>query len=99
MLFALRQHRTPKPLFSWSLLANEAFRNGTIAAYLLYLVSFLMMFVLPFHLRHDWKEPAGTVGLVMTVQPIVMAATAPLSGAISGQDGRRATGNGRDGCH
>ncbi len=88
-VFSWRQTRIDNPLMSWSLFANVVFRNSTIAAYLLYLVSFLMMFILPFYLRNGWHLQMASVGLVITVQPIVMTVLAPFSGVMSDKFGAR----------
>jgi EmrB/QacA subfamily drug resistance transporter len=88
-VFVWRQRRINNPLVSWKLFENPVFGGSTIAALLLYLVSFLMMFVMPFFLKNSWHLPLHIVGLILTIQPVVMAFVAPLSGSLADRVGPR----------
>ena len=88
-IFIFWQRRAEHPLIPGALFRNATFRNSTVAALLLYCVSFIMMFTLPFFLQGAWAMNPATIGLVMACQPVLMALVAPLSGSLSDRAGPR----------
>ncbi|MBX3220325.1 MAG: MFS transporter [Labilithrix sp.] len=77
------------PLLPLGLFRKPAFAFGVLGATLLYAVTFMLAYLLPFQLqRHAGLSPAHA-GLFMTAQPATMAVVAPLSGAIADRWGPR----------
>ncbi|WP_438010735.1 MFS transporter [Sorangium sp. So ce321] len=87
--FARVERRSPAPLLSGALLARPALVTGLVAAFLQYAAAYMMLFLLPFYLQGPLAMSAADAGLVMTVQPAVMAATTAASGRLSDRVGAR----------
>lgn len=79
----------PSPLLPPALLGNATFARGVLGATLLYLVTFMLAFVLPFHLQRALHLSPPQAGAIMTAQPLMMAVVAPLSGWIADRVGAR----------
>ncbi|WP_437692954.1 MFS transporter [Sorangium sp. So ce176] len=88
--FVRSERRSPAPLLSAALLAQPALVAGLAAAFLQYAAAYMMLFLLPFYLQGPLAMTAADAGLVMTVQPAVMAATTAASGWLSDRIGARA---------
>ncbi|WP_434047707.1 MULTISPECIES: MFS transporter [Sorangium] len=88
--FVRAERRSPAPLLSAALLAQPALVAGLAAAFLQYAAAYMMLFLLPFYLQGPLAMTAADAGLVMTVQPAVMAATTAASGWLSDRIGARA---------
>ncbi|WP_437291100.1 MFS transporter [Sorangium sp. So ce406] len=88
--FVRVERRSPAPLLSAALLAQPALVAGLAAAFLQYAAAYMMLFLLPFYLQGPLAMTAADAGLVMTVQPAVMAATTAASGWLSDRVGARA---------
>lgn len=80
-------HRTP--LLPLGLLRKPAFAFGVLGATLLYTVTFVLAYVVPFQLQHALGLSPARAGLFMMAQPSTMAVIAPLSGAIADRWGPR----------
>ncbi|WP_438029868.1 MFS transporter [Sorangium sp. So ce233] len=87
--FVRTERRSPAPLLSAALLAQPALVAGLVAAFLQYAAAYMMLFLLPFYLQGPLAMTAADAGLVMTVQPAVMAATTAASGWLSDRIGAR----------
>src|SRR5919204_5818799 len=72
-----------------SLFSNRVFASTTVSALLNYVCVFCVLFVLPFLLIQGRGLDARQAGLVLTAQPLVMAAVAPVSGTLSDRIGHR----------
>lgn len=81
-------HRTP--LLPLELFAKPAFTFGIAGATLLYTVTFVLAYLLPFHLQHTAGLDAARTGAFMTAQPAAMALVAPAGGFIADRWGPRA---------
>ena len=79
----------PAPLLPASLLAKPAFALGVLGATLMYLVTFMLAFSLPFYLQHDCGLSPREAGAWMTVQPATMAVVAPASGWLADRLGAK----------
>jgi EmrB/QacA subfamily drug resistance transporter len=87
--FVLWEARVPAPMLDLSLFRRRLFSASVISALLNYVSIFSTVFLLPFYLiqgRH--LSPAHT-GLILTAQPLPMAAAAPISGWLSDKIGTR----------
>ncbi len=93
-LYAFVRHGRihPAPLLPSSLLAKPPFAFGILGATLLYLVTFMLAFSLPFHLQHDVGLTPRQAGALMTAQPAAMAVVAPASGWIADRLGAKLPG-------
>src|SRR5262249_54076493 len=67
----------------------RAFSASVVSATLNYLSIFTMTFLLPFLLIQARGLSVAAAGLVLSAQPLVMAATAPVSGILSDRIGAR----------
>lgn len=87
--FVRHERVHPSPLLPPALLASSSFALGILGATLLYVVTFMLAFVLPFHLQRALHLGPREAGAIMTAQPAVMAITAPASGWLADRFGAR----------
>jgi EmrB/QacA subfamily drug resistance transporter len=87
--FVRHERVHPSPLLPPSLLASAPFALGILGATLLYVVTFMLAFALPFHLQRALHLGPREAGAIMTAQPAMMAVTAPASGWIADRFGVR----------
>lgn len=77
------------PLLPLELFKKPPFAFGVVGATLLYTVTFMLAYLLPFQLQDEAGLSAAQAGAFMTAQPATMAIIAPLSGAIADRWGPR----------
>lgn len=77
------------PMLDLSLFSSIEFSSTTLSALLNYCSVFSVLFALPFLLIQGRGLTAQHAGLILTAQPILMAVTAPFSGALSDRIGSR----------
>lgn len=87
--FILVEKRSQSPILDLSLFANRVFSAATISAVLNYIAVFSVLLLLPFYLLQGRGLNPSQAGLILTIQPIVMAIVAPISGGISDRIGTR----------
>jgi len=87
--FVLHERRTPSPMLSLSLFAQRAFTAPVISSMMNYSATSTTQFLVPFALIQGRGLTPSQVGLILAWQPIVMAVTASLSGALSDKIGSR----------
>ncbi len=87
--FLARERRAPAPMLDLDLFRNRVFSAATVSAGLNYIALFTATFIMPFYLIQGRGLPPGRAGTILTVQPLVMALTAPLSGILSDRIGSR----------
>ncbi|GAB4253528.1 MFS transporter [Deferrisoma sp.] len=85
--FWARQRTAPWPLVDPALFRNRAFTAAVGAAVLAYLSGFVAVFLLPFYLAELRGFGPRTLGLVLTVPPLVMSLLAPWAGGLSDRIG------------
>jgi EmrB/QacA subfamily drug resistance transporter len=88
--FVRREARHPSPVVPLSLLRERAFAFGIAGAALLYVMTFVLSYLLPFELQRERRLDPAHAGLLMTAQPATMAFVAPLSGWLADRVGARA---------
>jgi EmrB/QacA subfamily drug resistance transporter len=88
LAFARHLRTAAHPVVPAALFRERAFSFGVVAALAQYASLFVVSFLLPFHLA-AWGFAPRAIGLVLAVQPLVMAVVAPLSGAASDRIGPR----------
>jgi EmrB/QacA subfamily drug resistance transporter len=77
------------PLLPVALFRKPAFAFGVLGATVLYTVTFMLAYLLPFQLQHGAGLSPARAGVFMTAQPAMMAVVAPMSGAIADRWGPR----------
>ena len=90
--FIVVELRSPEPMLDLSLFRVPLFSMSTASAVLNYICVYSITFLMPFYLIQGRGLNPAQAGLLLTAQPILMAITAPLSGAISDRLGSRRPG-------
>lgn len=90
--FILIEQRSPAPMLDLSLFRIPLFSASTVNAILNYICVNSLTFLMPFYLIQGRGLNPAQAGLLLTVQPIMMAITAPISGALSDKVGSRLPG-------
>jgi EmrB/QacA subfamily drug resistance transporter len=90
--FILIERRSSDPLLDLSLFRVPLFSASTTGAILNYICVFSITFLMPFYLIQGRGLNPAQAGLLLTVQPILMAITAPVSGIFSDKIGSRLPG-------
>ncbi|MBN1303738.1 MAG: MFS transporter [Anaerolineales bacterium] len=75
------------PMLDLSLFRNRIFRTSSASPLLNYICVYSVLFLLPFYLIRGRGFSPSQTGLILTSQPLMMALTAPLAGAISDRIG------------
>jgi len=83
------ERRVSCPMLDLSLFRSRIFSAAAISAVLNYVSIYSITFLLPFYLIQGRGLNPAQAGLLLTAQPLVMAAAAPLSGALSDRIGSR----------
>jgi EmrB/QacA subfamily drug resistance transporter len=87
--FLLWQRRGPVPLLDLSLFRSRVFTGAIACALTNYAAVFSATLLLPFFLEEGLGVKPALIGLVLSVQPLVMALVASPSGALSDRIGTR----------
>jgi len=86
----LRLERTvPAPMLDLSLFTRRTFSAAAGSALLNYVCVYTLLFLMPFYLLQARGLSAAQAGLLLTAQPLLMAAVAPFSGTVSDRIGTR----------
>jgi EmrB/QacA subfamily drug resistance transporter len=91
-VFVLVELRSPAPMLDLSLFRVPLFSISTANAILNYICVYTITFLMPFYLIQGRGLNPAEAGLLLTAQPIIMAITAPISGALSDRFGSRGPG-------
>ena len=91
-VFVLVERRSPDPLLDLSLFRIPLFSTSAVSAILNYICVFSIIFLMPFYLIQGRGLNPAQAGLLLTMQPVLMAITAPVSGAFSDRVGSRRPG-------
>jgi MFS family permease len=71
------------------LFRDRTFSASTVSAVLNYIAIFSILLLIPFYLIDGRGYSPSQAGLILTIQPLVMALGAPISGAISDRIGTK----------
>jgi EmrB/QacA subfamily drug resistance transporter len=88
-LFLRIERSSDSPMLDLSLFRSRTFSVTTASAVLNYICVYTILFLMPFYLIQGRSLSPATSGLLLTVQPIVMAIIAPVSGTLSDRIGTR----------
>jgi len=92
LVFIEIERRSPAPMLDLSLFRIPLFSTSAISAVLNYICVYTITFLLPFYLIQGRGLNPAQAGLLLTVQPVIMAISAPISGALSDRVGSRGPG-------
>ncbi len=92
VLFIRRCARVPSPLLPLPMFRRPVFATAVLGSTLLYTVTFMLTYVVPFQLQRGLGLSPAAAGLFMTAQPATMAFVAPASGFVSDRWGARLPG-------
>ncbi|MFA6850807.1 MAG: MFS transporter [Selenomonadaceae bacterium] len=81
--FIYQQHRSPAPLLALELFRNTIFAMSNIAAMIHYSSTFAISFLLSLYLQLLRGFDASTAGMLLLLQPCMMALFSPKAGALS----------------
>jgi EmrB/QacA subfamily drug resistance transporter len=92
VVFVLIERRSSAPMLDLTLFRVPLFSTSTVAAVLNYLCVYSITFLMPFYLIQGRGLNPAQAGLILTAQPLIMAITSPISGALSDRFGSRGPG-------
>ena len=92
VVFMWIERRSPAPMLDLSLFRIPLFSISVANAILNYICVYSIIFLMPFYLIQGRGFNPAQAGLLLTVQPILMAISAPISGALSDRVGSRIPG-------
>ena len=87
--FVRIERRVRAPMLDLSLFTRRLFSSSAVSAIFNYICVFTVLFLLPFYLIQGRGLNPADAGLILTVQPIIMAIVAPVSGTLSDRIGSR----------
>jgi EmrB/QacA subfamily drug resistance transporter len=91
-VFILIEKRSPHPMLDLNLFRVPLFSTSALSAVLNYICVFSITFLMPFYLIQGRGLNPAQAGLLLTVQSVMMAIAAPVSGAFSDRIGSRRPG-------
>jgi EmrB/QacA subfamily drug resistance transporter len=87
--FLSHERRVPSPMVDLSLFRRRTFSAAAGSALLNYVCVYTLLFLMPFYLLQARGLSPAEAGLLLTAQPLLMAAVAPISGTLSDRIGTR----------
>jgi EmrB/QacA subfamily drug resistance transporter len=87
--FIYIEKKSSSPVLDLNLFRNKVFSAATASSIFNYIAVFSILILLPFYLLQGRGMSTSQAGLILTIQPIVMAIIAPISGSISDRIGTR----------
>jgi len=88
-IFIYVEKKRSAPLLDLSLFNNRIFSASVVSAVFNYIAVFSVLLLMPFYLLEGRGLSPSQAGLILSIQPIVMAIIAPLSGSVSDRIGTR----------
>jgi EmrB/QacA subfamily drug resistance transporter len=92
VVFIMVERLSPAPMLDLSLFRHALFTTSTASAVLNYICVFTITFLMPFYLIQGRGMNPAQAGLLLSVQPVLMAIVAPISGTLSDRLGSRLPG-------
>lgn len=88
-VFVFVELKAKSPMLDLTLFRIPLFTTATVSAILNYVCVYSIIFLMPFYLIQGRGLSPAQAGLMLTIQPIVMAIVAPISGMLSDKIGSR----------
>jgi len=88
-IFIFIETKKMNPLLDLNLFKNRVFSASVISGVFNYIAVFSILLLMPFYLLQGREFTPSQAGLLLTIQPIVMAIVAPISGSLSDRIGTR----------
>jgi MFS family permease len=88
-VFIWIESHTIQPMLDLGLFRNRLFSASTASAVLNYVCLYTVIFLMPFYLIQGRGLDSARAGLLLTALPILMAISAPISGALSDKIGSK----------
>jgi EmrB/QacA subfamily drug resistance transporter len=88
-VFVFVERNSAAPMLDLTLFRIPLFSTATVSAILNYVCVYSIIFLMPFYLIQGRGLSPAQAGLMLTIQPIVMAIIAPISGMLSDKIGSR----------
>jgi MFS family permease len=81
--FAYWELKQKYPIFSMSLFKNAKFTSSNIASLISYFATFVITYILNYHLQYIRGMDSQTAGFFLIVTPLMMATISPFAGRLS----------------
>jgi EmrB/QacA subfamily drug resistance transporter len=85
--FCFYEKQQPFPMLDFALFKVKAFLYGNVMIFLAYISQIWVMFLIPFYMEDFMHLTPQIMGLYMTIPPVCLAVTAPLTGSLSDRIG------------
>ena len=82
-IFALIELKEKYPVFEMRLFKNTKFLSANVAALISYFATFVVVYILNYHLQYVLGLNSQTAGMILIITPIMMAIIVPFSGRLS----------------
>jgi len=92
VIFVLVEKKVPSPMLDLNLFRNKIFTFSSLSSVLNYIAIYSVIFLMPFYLIQGRGFEPSMAGMILTIQSVLMAITAPFSGYISDKIGSRLPG-------
>lgn len=89
VIFILVEKRVSDPMIDLGLFRNTLFNSNLIMGFLTFIASAGMTFLMPFYLQEMRSFGPGQAGLMLSVVPVALGISAPISGVLSDRYGTR----------
>ncbi|MFN2215576.1 MAG: MFS transporter [Anaerolineales bacterium] len=92
LVFVRLEKSIPSPMLDLKLFRNKVFTFSSLSSVLNYVAIYGVIFLMPFYLIQGRGFEPSLAGMIITIQSVLMAITAPISGNISDKIGSRLPG-------
>ncbi len=89
ILFAIIEQRVAQPMVDLTMFRNALFSVSLITGFVTFVAAAGAFLLLPFYLQNVLGYGTQQIGILMSIVPITMGATAPISGSLSDRLGSR----------
>ncbi|RMD04179.1 DHA2 family efflux MFS transporter permease subunit [Clostridium autoethanogenum] len=88
-VFIVLENKIEKPLIQMKIFKNNVFSLSLFCAFISFVCLNASIIIIPFYLQDAMKLNSSITGLIMMVQPLVIAVISPLSGNLSDKIGSK----------
>ena len=89
ILFIAIERRAPQPMVDLRMFSNALFSVSLVTGFLTFVTAAGSFLIAPFYLQNVLGYDASQTGLLMSIVPIMLGITAPISGVLSDRFGSR----------